>query len=124
MNAQFISIPTINDNKDDFNTLFKFYNQIDASNSWTEKIFFDFSSCKFLRPNAVAFLGGIARLVEFSGGKVTFDWKLIKENIYTNLCKNNFADSFDAPNTLSCGNAMRYLIEKINIVIEMVLQII
>ncbi len=55
-----VSIPTINDNPADFAQLFGIWAQV---NDYFEDVLFDFADCRFLRPNAVAFLGGLARLL-------------------------------------------------------------
>ena len=61
MAQKVIQIPTLNDGPYDFARLFEIWNDV---NDYFEDIRFDFSRCGFLRPNAVAFLGGLARLVE------------------------------------------------------------
>jgi len=64
-----IQIPILNDRPHDFARLFGIWSEAsDYSN-----IRFEFSRCNFLRPNAVAFLGGLARLIESQSGSVIFD---------------------------------------------------
>ncbi len=55
---------------------------------------FDFSTCRFLRQNAVAFLGGLARLIEHRGGQVVFRWHTLDAPIATNLAQNGFMGAF------------------------------
>ncbi|MBE8989397.1 hypothetical protein [Nostoc sp. LEGE 12450] len=56
-----LQIPTVNDNLDDFDSLFQLWQKVNQDCS---EVIFDFSKCWFLRPNAVAFLGGLIRLIE------------------------------------------------------------
>lgn len=80
-----LKVPTINDKPKDFDCLFQLWQQVQEN---VEEVIFDFSNCHFLRQNAVAFLGGLARLVESRGGKVTFDWGTVKKHICMNLKQN------------------------------------
>ena len=56
-----VKVPTINDEPDDFDRLFSLWNQATGGG---QIVRFDFSHCTFLRHNAVAFLGGLFRLLE------------------------------------------------------------
>jgi len=102
-----INIPTINDRNIDFEQLLSIWNQ---SNDYFENIRFDFSSCNFLRPNAVAFLGGLARLIESRMGSVVFDWSTLPTHgaVITNLCQNGFAGVFGYPSSSWDGNSIPY----------------
>ena len=53
-----ITVPTLNDMEDDFQRLFMIYSSAMSSNA--SSIVFTFTHCSFLRPNAVAFLGGVS----------------------------------------------------------------
>ena len=87
-----LDIPTINDGPADFDKLFKLWN---VAKGYSLDITFDFSTCNFLRPNAVAFLGGLARLVESRDGRVTFDWNTANDKILAVLRQNGFAHIFE-----------------------------
>ncbi len=89
--ANQFSIPTINDTPSDFNILCELGNTVLSS---TGNVIFDFSSCQFLRPNAIAFLGGMARLIENEGRKVTFLFKTAPDKVLTILRQNGFAHHF------------------------------
>lgn len=92
MHQNVIFIPTLNDTPSDFKQLFNIWNQCNESNI---NVKFDFSRCNFLRPNAVALLGGFARLIEARMGSVEFDWATLRNGaITTNLCQNGFACKF------------------------------
>jgi hypothetical protein len=65
-----LRVPTLNDKKADFNRMFGLWQEIRGID--TPKVIFDFSGCRFLRANAVAFLGGLARLIECRGGQAFF----------------------------------------------------
>lgn len=69
---------------------------------------FDFSSCAFLGQNGVAFLGGLARLIEHRGGEATFDWSTLRENIRMNLAQNGFLSAFNAGVDPWEGNSIPY----------------
>jgi len=86
-----IYIPRINDSPADFAELFQIWDEV---NDDFENVKFDFSQCNFLRPNAVAFLGGLARLIESRMGTAVFDWDTLKNAaVMTNLSQNGFANS-------------------------------
>jgi len=97
MQSIIVNIPTLNDNPSDFEALFLIWNEVYGYDQIVE---FDFSNCYFLRPNAVAFLGGLARLIEYRSGEVVFRWHTMPNDVRTNLCQNGFAGSFSYP---SCG---------------------
>jgi len=54
MTEKLIYIPTINDKPEDYIQLFNIRSLVNGY----DNIRFDFSKCEFLRPNAIAFLGG------------------------------------------------------------------
>ena len=86
-----LQIPTINDNLSDFDKLFELWGVVKGCSS---DVKFDFSECDFLRPNAIAFLGGLARLVKSRNGRVTFDWNTANDKILATLRQNRFAHVF------------------------------
>jgi hypothetical protein len=111
MTQKVIQISTLNDSPSDFARLFGIWNDV---NDYFEDIRFDFSHCGFLRPNAVAFLGGLARLVESRMGLVTFDWSTLRHGaVMTNLCQNGFAGTFAYPSSRWDGNSIPYREDKI-----------
>ena len=59
-----------------------------------QEVLFDFTGCGFLRQNAVAVLGGLARLIEYRGGRVTFVWDTLGDAVKANLCQNGFMSTF------------------------------
>ena len=92
MAVKVIQIPTINDAAADFQKLFMLLSQV---NGTKEDVQFGFDLCNFLGPNAVAFLGGVARLIEARSGSVCFDWSSLKSNkTLESLCNNGFAQTF------------------------------
>jgi hypothetical protein len=103
--SQTIIIPTINDSMDDFELLFSLWNQV---NGYYKDIRFDFSQCHFLRPNAVAFIGGLARQIMSRSGKVNFDWASLKDQIKMNLAQNSFATQFGYQAGGWTGNSIQY----------------
>lgn len=92
MTQKVIQIPILNDGAWDFEQLFNIWSQV---NDYFEDVRFDFSHCGFLRPNAVAFLGGLARMIEAHMGSVVFDWHTLRNQaVMNNLCQNSFAGNF------------------------------
>ncbi len=101
-----VLIPTLDDSTADFERLFSLWSQ---ANDYFEDIRFDFSGCNFLRPNAVAFLGGLTRLIESRMGTVVFDWDTLQNNaVMTNLCQNGFAGAFGYSSSGWTGNSIPY----------------
>lgn len=99
-------VPTLNDTPADFIQLFQLWQVIKASDSPT--FVFDFSSCQFLRQNAVAFLGGLARLIEARGDQAIFDWSTLRGDIQGNLEQNGFCAAFGAHRGGWQGNSVPY----------------
>ena len=110
MAQKVIQIPTLNDGVSDFQRLFVIWDQV---SDYFEDVRFDFSGCRFLRPNAVAFLGGLARLIESRMGSVVFDWSTLhNKRVMANLCQNGFAGTFGYPSSRWDGNSIPYREDK------------
>jgi len=104
--AQVVNMPSLNDRNWDFERLFTIWSQV---NGYFEDVRVDFSGCGFLRPNAVAFLGGLARLIESRLGTVVFDWSTLQNNaVMMNLRQNGFAGAFGHPSPGWAGNSIPY----------------
>ncbi len=92
MAQKVIQIPTLNDGPRDFERLFGIWSEV---HDYFMDLRFDFSRCRFLRPNAVAFLGGLARLIESRLGSVAFDWSTLHDSwVRTTMQQNGFACAF------------------------------
>lgn len=100
-----LQVPTVNDKLSDFDCLFQLWHQVNDNCS---EIIFDFSKCEFLRPNAVAFLGGLIRLIESRHGKVTFNWHTLHNNVRMNLQQNGFMHVFGDDVEPWQGNSVPY----------------
>ncbi len=100
-----IKVPTINDNQTDFLNLFKFWQIV---NQDCCDVAFDFLQCHFLRQNAVAFLGGLARLVESRGRQAQFKWDTLQPDLLKNLKKNTFYRIFGRGGFVLQGNTVPY----------------
>jgi hypothetical protein len=110
MGQKIILVPTLNDGPQDFARLFGIWDEV---NDYFNDIRFDFSGCCFLRPNAVAFLGGLARLIESRMGSVIFDWNTLNNGaVMANLCQNGFAGTFAHPSSGWDGNSIPYREDK------------
>ncbi len=106
MTQEVIQIPTLNDGPHDFARLFGIWNE---ANGYFADIRFDFSHCGFLRPNAVAFLGGLARLVDSRLGSVAFDWSTLHKSwVKTTIRQNGFASIFGDASAPWDGTSIPY----------------
>ena len=104
--AQVIQIPTLNDSPADFERLFSIWSKV---HGYFEDVCFDFSHCDFLRPNAIAFLGGLARLIQSRNGTVAFDWKTLNNDWVKNtLSQNGFAGAFGRSSSSWTGHSIPY----------------
>jgi hypothetical protein len=104
--TQVIQVLTLNDSPADFERLFSIWSKV---NGYFEDVSFDFSHCRFLRPNAVAFLGGLAHLIEFRMGTVVFDWdSLHNEWVKNTLSQNGFAGAFGRSSSGWTGHSIPY----------------
>ena len=74
-----LNIPTINDDLRDFDKLFQLLEQLNEDCS---EVIIDFSKCYFLKPNAVAFLGGLIRLIQSRSIKLNINWDIAILNHY------------------------------------------
>lgn len=107
-----IQVPTVNDSPADFQKLFILWHKSTTSRG---ELVFDFSNCRFLRPNAIAFLGGLARIAESSSRPVIFKWDTILDaKVLYNLCNTDFAFQFGyVPSTVSNKNSIPYREDKL-----------
>lgn len=105
-----LQVPTINDQPHDFDRLFGLWEQ--ANGDFLEVVF-DFSFCGFMRQNAVAFIGGLARLIQYRGGQVTFRWDTLKQKIFTNLAQNGFLAAFGYHSGPWFGNSIPFREDKV-----------
>lgn len=120
-----LRIPWLNDSIQDFYQLAQLWSQV--VNAYNQASFrFDFSSCGFLRPNAVAFLGGLAKLIQYRGGRVWFDTNTIQPAIFNNLSQNGFAHAMGFGYLPWGGNSIPYredIYENQNAIVQYLKQI-
>ncbi|GIK67560.1 MAG: hypothetical protein BroJett018_53540 [Chloroflexota bacterium] len=83
-----IDVPRLNDSHEDFDTLFDFWHKV--THSEKSDVLFTFEQCSFLQQNAVAFLGGLARLAQYQGRKVIIRKATIRQNVKDHLIRNEF----------------------------------
>ncbi len=105
MKPMIVHVPTVNDDSRDFDRLFALWDRV---NDDELEVTFDFSCCTFLRQNAVAFLGGLARLIEYRGGRASFAWDTLQDAIRTNLAQQGFLAAFNAGGGPWTGNSIPY----------------
>lgn len=100
-----VTVPTINDSLHDFDALFRLWQAVNGDGL---NVTFEFHGCTFLRQNAVAFLGGLKRLIEYRGGTAAFDWTTLRSDVALNLAKSNFRDTFGDPTPIGLGHTIPY----------------
>lgn len=108
---QTVHVPTLNDGQFDFLRMFQIWEMVSQHPAGTR---FDFSQCRFLRPNAVAFLGGLARLAQNYNVPIVFDWSTVQSAIFANLCQSGFAMSFGHSSPGWNGNSIPFREDRIS----------
>ncbi|MFG6105305.1 hypothetical protein U2F10_23825 [Leptothoe sp. EHU-05/26/07-4] len=101
-----LRIPTINDGLRDFKRLFRQWQAVQEH--LPSLVMLDFSGCRFLRPNAIAFLGGMARSLELKGICVDIDLESIQDDVRRTLDRNDFLTSFGEEPYPWGGNSVPY----------------
>ena len=101
-------VPTVYDSSHHFDRLIKLCNEVNQMPQEALDITVDFHYCQFLGHNGVAFLGGLARLVESRGSKVIFNWDTLPKNIKMNLAQNGFLGNFGCQQGPWDGNSIPY----------------
>lgn len=86
--------------------MFRLWQQIEGN--CKSEFIFDFSECSFLRQNAVAFLGGLVRLIEARGGCAIIACETLQNSIKTNLTQNGFLYTFNKDREGWPGNSIPY----------------
>jgi hypothetical protein len=87
-----IPIGRINDDPGDFHSLCQIWQKAMGAE---DDIAFEFTWCDFLRPNALVFLGGLARLLQQRGRMVDFRWHTLQNSwVQMNLTQNGFRHQF------------------------------
>ncbi len=87
-----ISIPwSIGDAPSDFTKLCQIWEQVQGHDL---DVMLDFSQTNFLRPNAIAFFGGMVRLVQARGGRVKTTGSQISERLRSYLWYSEFLPTF------------------------------
>lgn len=99
-------IHQINDESADFNQLFQLWRRLNGDNL---DVRFDLTWCSFLRQNAVAFIGGLARLIEYRGGRVSFNWDIQDSAVAMNLAQNGFMAAFGGARASWVGNSIPFI---------------
>jgi signal transduction histidine kinase len=96
-------VPTLNDTQWDVSLMVDMWRRLSGGGQLVE---FNFTGCRFLRQNAVAFLGGLARMIEHRGGQVVFRWDTLDSAVATNLGQNGFMSIFGGPLGPWAGNSI------------------
>jgi hypothetical protein len=110
-----VSIPTLNDQWDDHLRLFRLPRVLREQ---CFEVVFDFSACRFLKQNAVAFLGGFGTELRRRHVNVRFDWDSLDSAVAVNLAQNGFMAAFGRGAGPWTGNSIPYLAHPIEDVSE------
>lgn len=102
-----IYVPRLNDELCDAYQLARIWRQVDAAGDGAEVVF-DFTHCDFLRPNAVVFLGGLARMIHYRGGRARFAVVTMQDKLKMNLMQSGFAHAMGADARPWQGHAIPY----------------
>lgn len=105
MTQRTVSVPTIGDKPEDFDRLFGLWQQVNGD---FLDVRFEFMGCKALRHNAIAFLGGLARLIEQRSGRYDFAWNTMSQKVHDSLLRTGFIDVFETPTDHDVGHAIPY----------------
>lgn len=89
-----IEVPTLDDSEAAREWLFGLEPRLRTTGA---PIVFGFANCHLLKPSAVAFLGGIARVRLEKGARTDFDWSSCGPKVLKVLVHNGFASAFDGP---------------------------
>lgn len=101
-----IPIGRINDDHGDLQVLCGIWKQAMSTN---DDIAFEFHYCDFLRPNALVFLGGLARLLQQRSRMVDFRWQTLQsDKVQTDLAQNGFLHQFGAHHGPWKGNSVPF----------------
>jgi len=79
------------------------------------EITFSLRNCLFLSQTAVAFLGGLIRWIESSGGVAGLNWQSVSHRILTNLRQNGFAATFTNEYGPWQGNSVPYREDRVDV---------
>ncbi len=88
-----VYIPTIKDTQQHFNTLFKLHADVERYPGNT--VIYNFSKCRALYPNAIAFLYGLARYLQSTSKDVYVDTGSLKAKIRDMLTQNGFIQKIE-----------------------------
>lgn len=102
-----IYVPRLNDGHEDFVAMARIWRDVDAAGDGAE-VHFDFTHCAFLQPNAVIFLGGLARVLGSRGGNALFLVGTMIDRVRVNLLQNGFAVAMGAATLPWQGNSIPY----------------
>lgn len=99
-------VPTLNDEEGDFSRLFMIYEQVMTCAN--DQVQFAFTYCNFLKPSAVAFLGGMIRSLQRKGVTVYIDWNSFDPRVKASLTQNTFCSSLGHGTSSRTGHSIPY----------------
>lgn len=102
-----INVPNLGDRPRDFEWLFRTWRELQIADL-PVLIEFDFSKCRFCGQNGVAFLGGLARLLQSRGGSVRFLTNTMPVAVKVNLQQNGFLHAFGEARRGWRGNSIPF----------------
>jgi len=99
-----IRIPKINDEPCDFQQLISIWNHYHDK----KDIEINFSDCKFIRQNGVAFLGGLITRLQKNADHLSIRWETLDQAVYANLVQNGFVSAMGGDGEPWEGNSIPY----------------
>lgn len=105
MPVRTIYVPTINDDQNDFGNLFKLFNE---ALNYSGEIILDFSQCQFIRPNAIAVIGCMGRVIQSRNRKISIATGSVGYNVLSFLRKSGLTGVFDLPSETHNSNTIPY----------------
>lgn len=104
-----VHIPTLHDYDDDFRYLFGTW---DSVRKRTDDVYLNFSQCRFLKNNAVAFIGGMKAELALAGRRMEFNALEMDPNVREILTANGFLASFGYLQTHHDNDSIPYRHDK------------
>lgn len=106
-----LELSSYSDKRSDFYRLFHLWNKVlnyingEAS---AKAIILDFTRCEFISHGAVAFIGGMIRVIESYSVTVSIKWETIPKHVRANLDQNGFSFAFGSGIAPHIGNSVPY----------------
>lgn len=105
MTSKTIQVFRLDDGSSDFTWLFRLWQD---HQNYVGELVFDFTFCSFIGQGAVAFIGGLMRLLEARGCVVRLKTETLRPAVHANLAQNGFLHAFGSPHQPWQGNSVPF----------------